>query len=212
MEDTSKKARDILIAAHAIRNPNDPDIPSDSPQLEDQRRRVIGLERMILETQCFDFRQRHPQSYLIKFARRLGVSKDLTKLAWDIVFDSYRTYLPLKSTPHTIALASLILASHFKNEPLSIPPNDRFLTTTKTLENALEDLLDLYMHCRGQASAASICSDSRLMELKSSLITYHPAPSNGSLKPKSLNLTSIGDRGTCRFLLDPQRLSLERSH
>lgn len=39
--------------------------------IEEQKKRIIGLERMVLETSCFDFRQRHPQPYIIKFARHL---------------------------------------------------------------------------------------------------------------------------------------------
>lgn len=214
MEDTSKKARDIIFAAYVLRNPQGPELNSESPQIEEQRRRVIGLERMILETQCFDFRQRHPQPFLIKFARVLGVGEDITRQAWDIVTDSYRTYLPMKGPPHLIALASLVLSSHFLNTSLEID-TDRFVVSTQDLYSALDDLLDLYMHCKGQAIAGAVCSAARLMEIKSDLFKHHeqvePATSNGkprSVVKPSLNVTSIGDRGTCRYVLDPERLRI----
>jgi len=37
--------------------------------LEEQRRKIIILERHVLETAAFDFRSQHPQPYIIKFTK-----------------------------------------------------------------------------------------------------------------------------------------------
>ena len=43
-----------------------------SQRLEEQRRRVIVLERHVLETATFDFRASHPQPYIIKFTKHMN--------------------------------------------------------------------------------------------------------------------------------------------
>lgn len=117
MEDTSKKLKDILIAGYNIKHPNGPDISFESQTIEEQKKRIIGLERMVLEASCFDFRQRHPQPYIIKFARHLKLSKEIAQKAWDITIDSYKTFSPLKFPPHCIALMALVLASILLEQP-----------------------------------------------------------------------------------------------
>lgn len=210
MQDTAKKARDILVMAHSVRNPQGPEVNTESPAFEEQRRRVLGLERMILETQSFDFRLRHPQPFIIKFARLLAIDQTLTLQAWQISIDSYRTWIPLKLPPHVIALACLILAGRISGYEVLVR-NEDYDVKSQHLYTALEGLLDLYLHARSNTTASCVCSESKLMEIKSTLIresTDHEGRVlngiNGSTQPK--DLTSVGDRGTCRYLLDPERL------
>lgn len=205
MEDTQKKARDILLAAHHLRSPSS-DITVDSPQIEDQRRRIIGLERMVLETQGFDFRHRHPHPFIIKFAKSLHVDQETTQQAWSICTDSYRTYIPLKQTPHTIALACLTLAAHFRDKTIDLAfdvPLDSLLAT-------LDDLLDLYMHAKEGMRGLTV-SETRLMDIKSSIFKdrTHLAVSGRVKVRKHVNLTEVGDTGTCRYLIDPDRYAQE---
>lgn len=210
MEDTAKKAKDILLVIHSLRNPQSADINADSPVIEEQRRRVLGLERMILETQSFDFRHRHPQSFIIKFAKVLRIPRERTKEAWYVSLDSYRSWLPLKLPPHAIALACILLAIKFTGETIEIEPSD-FGVSPEHLYIALEDLLDHYIHSKSQTSAITICDEGRLMEIKSSLIRGRTDDSvkrsNGHSPIRTTeNLSSIGDRGTCRYILDPERM------
>lgn len=107
IEDTLKKSREILAASYNLRHPNSEPINPDSPLLEEVSKRVIGMERTILETSSFDFRNRHAQPFLIKFCRRYKVERGLAHRAWEIAIDVYRTLAPLKATPHALALAAL---------------------------------------------------------------------------------------------------------
>lgn len=216
MEDTSKKARDILVIAHHLRNPQNPDINPESPILEEQRRRVLGLERMLLETQSFDFRQRHPQTTLIKFARVLGTSEEITKQAWRISLDSYRTWSPLKVPPHAIALACIKLATILANFDIMIDLS-KFQVEEDHFYTALEDVLDLYLHSKGMQLMASTPDEGSLMDIKSGLLQGRISrpSSNGHQAfrvEKPDNLTIIGDRGTCRYILDPGRIEQESQH
>ncbi|ELU38263.1 hypothetical protein AG1IA_07724 [Rhizoctonia solani AG-1 IA] len=112
--------------------------------LEADRHRLISIERLILETICFNFRVRLPFSYVIKMCREFHgrfivyhpyamndasvASKDLAKLAWRLSIDSNRTLVPLQFPPHTIALGCIYLAallmSADPNGPATSPTQD----------------------------------------------------------------------------------------
>ncbi|KAJ4491485.1 cyclin-like protein [Lentinula edodes] len=122
MHDTLKKPRELLAASYAIRFPDllskskspfgEVDIDTVDPQLvEHDRQRLLAVERLILETICFNFTSRMPFSYVIKMGRALGASKKLTKLAWRLAIDSHRTFIPIEYPPHTVALGSIYVAA-----------------------------------------------------------------------------------------------------
>ncbi|ORY74130.1 cyclin-like protein [Protomyces lactucae-debilis] len=213
MEDTSKKAKDILTAVYAYRHPQGPDLNPDSATLEEQRKRLLGLERMILEVHCFDFRARHPQAPLIKFARHHKVTKETTWLAWQLCADSYKTYAPHKVPPHGIAQACLSLACRLRQEPCSFPLQH---ISQVQLEETQEDLLDLYLNNRQYTTLDMEMDEQALMEIKSALAVTH----NGRAVTKAIhsaydilqapsNMTFVGDKGTCRFVLHKERLDAE---
>lgn len=83
---------------------------------ENSSRALIGLERLMLEASGFDFRTRHPQKKMFKMTKLFHVSNDLMLLAYKILLDTYRTYIPLKQTTSTIAFASLELAGRLMNQ------------------------------------------------------------------------------------------------
>ncbi|KAF3937398.1 Cyclin-T1-2 [Dactylella cylindrospora] len=121
-EDTLKKSLEILAVAHNLRyqsEHHDP-INSDSPLLEDQHRRIIGIERQILEACSFDFRTRHHQPVIIKFAKHYGIDKAVTATAWLVSVDAHKTFACLKATPQELALASLILAARLRGIRLGV--------------------------------------------------------------------------------------------
>ncbi|KAF5385628.1 hypothetical protein D9757_005540 [Collybiopsis confluens] len=122
MHDTLKKPRELLASSYAIRFPDqlskskspfgEVDIDTIDPQVvEHDRQRLLAVERLILETICFNFTSRMPFSYVIKIGRALRVGKKLTKLAWRLAIDSHRTFIPIEYPPHTVALGSIYVAA-----------------------------------------------------------------------------------------------------
>jgi CTD kinase subunit beta len=66
----------------------------------EDRKRLIVIERLILETICFNFTVQLAFPYVIKFGKELGATKDLTKLAWRLTADRYAPPLE-KALPNT---------------------------------------------------------------------------------------------------------------
>ncbi|OAX39803.1 cyclin-like protein [Rhizopogon vinicolor AM-OR11-026] len=119
MHDTLKKPREILMVSYAVRFPElaaksksvGGDVDMDPATAENDRQRVLAVERLILETICFNFTSKMPFSYVIKIGRKLQASKKLIKCAWRLTIDSHRTLVPIMYPPNTVALGCLYTAS-----------------------------------------------------------------------------------------------------
>ncbi|KAH9980355.1 cyclin-like protein [Lactifluus volemus] len=119
MHDTLKKPREILMASYAVRFPEQAaksksivgEIDMDPAVLEQDRQRLLAVERLIVELICFNFTSRMPFPYVIKVGRELKASKKLTKLAWRLTIDSQRTLVALQYPPHVVSIACLYLAA-----------------------------------------------------------------------------------------------------
>lgn len=65
----------------------------------------------MLEASGFDYRSRYPQKLLLKIAKYYRVDKAIVgKTAYNMCIDLYRTYVPLKQTTPTMAIACVELA------------------------------------------------------------------------------------------------------
>ncbi|GMK55631.1 hypothetical protein CspeluHIS016_0206870 [Cutaneotrichosporon spelunceum] len=113
LHDTLKKPRDIILASYALRFPHlirktTVDVSAVDPAtLEAERRRVLSVERLVLETQCFALTVAVPFPYVIKLGRRLGLAVEAVKGAWRVAVDAHRTFAPLTFPPHVIALGAI---------------------------------------------------------------------------------------------------------
>ncbi|RDW79597.1 hypothetical protein BP6252_04235 [Coleophoma cylindrospora] len=152
VEDTLKKSREILCAAHNIRVAISEHLSPDDNVFDGPSKIVIGLERLMLEASGFDFRSRYPQKHLLKLAKDIGLERDTTKMAYQVMLDSYRTFSPLKHTSATLAFACIELSLLILDKSLDESLKDRArkyqmwkTTRAETLETML-DLLDLYTH------------------------------------------------------------------
>ncbi|KAJ3570098.1 hypothetical protein NP233_g4627 [Leucocoprinus birnbaumii] len=174
MHDTLKKPRELLAMSYAVRFPDlaakskhpggEIDLDTMDPQVvENDRQKLLSVERFILESICFNFTSRLPFPYVVKIGRALGATKSLTKFAWRIVMDCYRTFLPLQYPPHTIALGGLFVAcflTSFEQSNSDDPEKKvaeeltqqlkqkgewekRFFTQVADLEDITQTLLDL---------------------------------------------------------------------
>ncbi|KAF9444338.1 cyclin-like protein [Macrolepiota fuliginosa MF-IS2] len=186
MHDTLKKPRELLAVSYAVRYSDlaakskhpggEIDLDSMDPQMvENDRQRLLAVERLILETICFNFTCRLPFPYVIKIGRALGATKSLAKLGWRLATDCHRTLLPLQYPPHTLALGSLSLAcllSTFEQAPSDSPDRvaaeeimkrlqkkgdweRKFQSQVEDLEDIAHTLLDLMIHFAQNPSAST---------------------------------------------------------
>ncbi|KAK2735708.1 RNA polymerase II C-terminal domain kinase beta subunit [Myotisia sp. PD_48] len=171
IEDTLKKSRDILCTSYNIKLPPTEHLSADDPVsipssraatgfelFESHSRGVIGLERLMLESSGFDFRNRHPQKVLLKLMKRYGLSKDskTARVAYTISLDLYRTFAPLKQTSTTMAFACLELSGRLAEQPIEQVESEQeyklWETSRAEVLETILDLLELYTHHRSSTS------------------------------------------------------------
>ncbi|KAL8728208.1 MAG: hypothetical protein Q9166_005556 [cf. Caloplaca sp. 2 TL-2023] len=153
IEDTLKKSRDILCAAHNDKLTASEQVTPDDPMFENHAKTIIGVERLMLEASGFDFRNRYPQRLLVKLARIYGVERaTVGKTAYYMSLDLYRTFVPLKQTTPTMAIACVELAGRVLNLPVSVLESGqdykKWNVIRQEVMETLLDLLDLYTHHR----------------------------------------------------------------
>ncbi|KAK5039700.1 RNA polymerase II C-terminal domain kinase beta subunit [Exophiala sideris] len=154
VEDTLKKSRDILCAAHNLKVPRHEQLSPDDQVFEQQSRTIIGLERLMLEASGFDFRNRHPQELLIKLAKlyKFERTSPVVKAAYSMSLDLYRTFAPLKQQTATLAFACLELSGRLlgqEHEDIWRGRDYRSWKITRGMVmETLLDLLELYTHHR----------------------------------------------------------------
>ncbi|QIX01020.1 hypothetical protein AMS68_006537 [Peltaster fructicola] len=148
-EETKKYSRDILAAVHNLKasGPHE-QIMADDPMFEGHSRAIIELERLVLETIKFNFRDRNPHDLLIKLARKLGPDQALCRKAFTILTELYRTFAPLKHTAITLCYASLELAAHLLSdeEAAEKVKNFKLVEGTPSRAEVMEVLLDALDH------------------------------------------------------------------
>jgi len=87
------------------------EVDMDPMTVEHDRQRLLAVERLILETICFNFTSKMPFPYVIKLGRKLGASKKLIKAAWRLTIDCHRTLVPIMFPPNTVGLGCLYTAA-----------------------------------------------------------------------------------------------------
>ncbi|KAK2630477.1 hypothetical protein QTJ16_001297 [Diplocarpon rosae] len=152
IEDTLKKSREILCAAHNLTKlPADHLNPDDST-FETPSKIVIGLERLMLEASGFDFRVRYPHKHIMKLGKEAKIEKDVARVAYNMMVDLYRTFAPLKQSCSTMAFACIELATLLlERQQTAIrgersPKYRKWGTTRTEIIETILDLLDLYTH------------------------------------------------------------------
>ncbi|KAI8149695.1 cyclin-like protein [Fennellomyces sp. T-0311] len=157
IEETIKKLKDIYVAVHSVRYPDSKELDPEQVS-EERRRRVIGYEKLLLETLCFDFQQRHPYEYVVKFVKWIQAfqtldGKRLAQRAYLLAVDSYRTPLCVEYPAHTIAAGCIYLASillRHEDELFAGLSNDKpwdqfFCSRMEDMEDVCQQILDLYI-------------------------------------------------------------------
>ncbi|KAL8913206.1 MAG: hypothetical protein Q9172_007341 [Xanthocarpia lactea] len=153
IEDTLKKSRDILCAAHNEKLAASEQVTPDDPIFENHAKTIIGIERLMLEASGFDFRNRYPQRLVLKLAKIYGADKaTFGKTAYNMSLDLYRTFAPLKQTTPTMAVACVELAGRVLGKLVSELESGKdykqWRIARQEVMETLLDLLDLYTHHR----------------------------------------------------------------
>jgi CTD kinase subunit beta len=174
IEDTLKKSRDIICAAHNLKVPSaeqlSPDdvvsIPPFGCELlliawqtfDALSKVIIGLERLVLESSGFDFRSFHPHDTLTKLLKSVGISKAVSDIAFEMMIDLHKTFAPLKQVTTTMAVACAELAALVADSPQDqeITKNfsadyDKWSTSRAEVVETALDLLDLYTQFQKQS-------------------------------------------------------------
>ncbi|EKD19622.1 uncharacterized protein L3040_002035 [Drepanopeziza brunnea f. sp. 'multigermtubi'] len=152
IEDTLKKSREILCAAHNLTKSPAEYLSPDDSTFEASSRIVIGLERLMLESSGFDFRVRYPHKHIIKLGKEAGIEKDVSRVAYNMMLDLYRTFAPLKQSCSTMAFACIELSTLLLEKQQSAirgersPKYRKWGTTRTEIIETILDLLDLYTH------------------------------------------------------------------
>lgn len=84
---------------------------SDKQVFEESSKRLIGIERLMLEASSFDFTVRLPHKTLIRYLKACNLqNEDIGRTAYNMCLDLYRTFAPLKQKSSTLAMACTELA------------------------------------------------------------------------------------------------------
>ncbi|KAF2659555.1 cyclin-like protein [Lophiostoma macrostomum CBS 122681] len=156
IEDTLKKSREILCANWNLKIAPGEHLSPDDARFENHSKLIIGLERLMLESAGFDFRNRYPQKLVVKLGREVGFRKEAEgATAWNAGLDLYRTWAPLKQSTTTMAVACVELAARLHDMDVVEQLVDRgrvgygkLNTSRGQVMETLLDLLDLYTHHR----------------------------------------------------------------
>ncbi|KAL2022864.1 hypothetical protein VTK56DRAFT_4395 [Thermocarpiscus australiensis] len=180
-EDTIKKSKEILCAAHNLRQPHDHKTPDDKI-FEAPSRFTVGLERHILETIGFDFRVQYPQKLLIKMVRKMFPKTDSSALdegkrflhvAYDMSIDVYKTFAPVKQTTFTLVMAILELTSLIMDtdprRTREFKASAAWHTERACILETVLDLLDLYTQFPKSTKIGLQFDLKKLMDVKISI-------------------------------------------
>ncbi|PLW31308.1 hypothetical protein PCASD_13647 [Puccinia coronata f. sp. avenae] len=207
LEDTLKKLREIQLAAWLVRNIQEGGNGLGEPEpsiLEAERHRLSGIERLLLESVCFDFGSGKPAGgrdvfgYLIGIGRRLKLSRNHIQLSFRLAIDSHRTLVGLTYPPHLISLSCLYLASFIQPDPqeedqakFQLDWNTPYEADIEDIEDICHQILDLLISLSSSLkSNQSPSSPSEAKGMKSSSMNGIPSSTVSSI-PGASELTGL---------------------
>jgi cyclin T len=183
VQETHKRLKDIIFWTVKIRTRNTKDFPDgqdvyeDSPGYYDEKSSILDKEREVLRVLNFDLTVDHPYKHLWTLnkcflppqtatdAERDGDKgataganrRAVAQSAWNLINDSFRTYIHMRYDPREIATAAFFLAA--KLHKVSLPDgtercpktgkrllawHEYFNTETRHIELICNEMLDLY--------------------------------------------------------------------
>ncbi|KAK0560948.1 RNA polymerase II C-terminal domain kinase beta subunit [Tilletia horrida] len=162
----------------------------DPARIENERGRILAIERLLLETTSFNFQIRAQNALALSFklGRRLRAPRTLCDSAWRIAADAHRSPAPLIYPPLTIALASLYLASLF-----TFPPHKSVVDSPHTDE--ADRVADQQYYAYFENTRSPNPNSSKTLSPTASSRTSFQAPPRGILGASILGSSSRGRSG-----------------
>ncbi|WOL01229.1 hypothetical protein Cni_G09943 [Canna indica] len=125
VEDTPCGLDKVVLVAYETMYKRDPDAAKRIRQkyvFEKQKALILIGDRLLLSTIRFDFNVQHPYKPLVAALKKLGITKEVGRAAWNYVNDWLWSTLCLQYKAHYIAAGSLFLAAKLHNANL---PSER---------------------------------------------------------------------------------------
>ncbi|SPO31035.1 related to CTK2 - beta subunit of C-terminal domain kinase I [Ustilago trichophora] len=132
--------------AMAIGSVGEADI--DPNILETDRKRLMALEKLILESLCFNFHNNANSALkmVIKMGRRCGLAKSFIRTAWKVAADMFRTSAPMQYPPNVVAVACLYGAALLARPPPRSMPAQQGDAPEKEEEGKNDDALTAFLN------------------------------------------------------------------
>ncbi|KAL2504058.1 Cyclin-T1-5 [Abeliophyllum distichum] len=168
-EDTPCRLKDIVVMSYKLMYRWDPSASQRIREREiydKQKELILTGERILLVTVAFDLNIEHPYKPLVAALKKLKISHEVVKVAWNFVNDWVRTTLCLQYKPHYIAAGSLYLAVKFQKMKLPSENGNawwmQFDISPKKLEEVIQHMLGLLGNNAKQALPSSVNGKSEL--------------------------------------------------
>lgn len=111
------------------------------------KNKIEHVERTLLETIGFDFRQACcAMYYVVKIGKDLELDKEVVRRAWNVAIDAYLTAVYLTVPTHTVALASIVIAIKMTKTKSTKIDSEKFMSSRLKTNLAIREILDLYLH------------------------------------------------------------------
>jgi CTD kinase subunit beta len=129
----------------------------------------------MLEASGFDYRNRYPQKYLFKLAKKCELDKDVVKTGYRMMLDLYRTFAPLRQTSAAMAFACLELATRVMDKQQSnlrgknAPRHGTWMVYRQEIMETMLDLLDLYTHFQKSSIIGPLYNIDRFINIRIAL-------------------------------------------
>ncbi|SPO30710.1 related to CTK2 - beta subunit of C-terminal domain kinase I [Ustilago trichophora] len=116
--------------------------------LETERKRLMALEKLILESLCFNFHSNANSALkmVIKIGRRCGLAKSFIRTAWKVAADMFRTSAPMQYPPNVVAVACLYGAALLARLPSRSLPAQQEEVSQKEGDGKDDDALTTFLN------------------------------------------------------------------
>lgn len=160
VEEHPRKLKDVLQALNETSSDTTTSTTgaTDSNNNTNLVERTLTLERIILQTLCFDLVVTHPYKYVFRLVKVLPhVADELVQSAWIVVNDSFRTSLSIRHPAKSIAAAAIVFALQKGGTAVDLPFD--FDKDEKILECPKGELLEILSVFDNLYTSRKSCND-----------------------------------------------------